>query len=392
MKNRSFHWLIWTGVVIVMIAALLGSFLWMMGVPNGWKLSGLLQDSLNRQSLDADVTLSSSVHDNSFEIQTEFFKRTSDNLSLCGVTLDGIPVCYSNQRIIFDNGKVYDLSSMIPAGVMRTDRVMKLLPFSGVKKSSAGDDTVYSLELDASKLQKVFPDLMDASALTADFTEHDGVLSKMYILFDNGSRKTEMTLRFVPERQRELPAEMWDAISVQNPQSVEVVVPLLKALDGLANSNPLGAELAVSADCGPVAVTDTMMLYRTDRGLYLQREGDVRHLEALDLSNHALLGLGYKFCRDGRFSRVGDSGSYSLHFPSESVKAWCIEMLPEIEVLPITYEDAALVFEVKDNTLFHVKMDVSGQMPFLLTTIDIALGVELRPVPSEQIVLPEGAA
>ncbi len=390
MKKKSFRRWIWIGVILMIIAALVVSAFWMLGVPNGWKLSGLLRDSLSRESFDGDLTVAASVQDNEMEFQTEVFRRTSDNLTLHGVSVGGIPICFANHRVIFDNGRAFDLGDLLPENAIDTDRLLKMLPFAGVKKASEGEDTVYSLQLDSSKLQKIFPDLPDTSSLAAEFTEHDGAVSKLHIHFDDGIRQTEITLCFVPERLRELPAEVWNGATAEDVQSLEAFSPLANALIGLSRADPLGAELEVTADCGPIALSDTMMLYRTDSGLYLQRNDTISHLQALDLSNPALLGLGYKFCRDGRVSRVGTSGTYSLTIPAESVKAWCVEMLPEIEVLPITYEDASLLFEVKDNALFHVKMDVSGRMPFLLTTIDIALGVGLHPIPSEQVVLPEG--
>lgn len=391
-KKRSFHWLIWAGVVICAAAVIFASAFWMLGGPNGWKLSGLLQDALSRDAFDSELTLSVSSQDINLELQTELFRRTSDDLILHGITVQGIPICFSNQRIIFDNGRAFDLGEMLPQGTVQMEKLLKMLPFAGVKTEKQGADTVYVLNLDASKLQMLFADLPDSSALTAEFTEHDGAVSQIQLHLSDETRQAELTLCFVPERQRELSQQIWNAITAQGTQSLEVFSPLAKALMNLSATNPMGAQLQVTADCGPVGLTDTMMLYGTDSGFYLQRGDDVKPLHAVDYSDQTLLVLGYKFCRDGRFNRVGDSGSYSLTIPSESIKAYCVEMLPEIEMLPITYADGSLLFEVKDNVLSEAKMDVSGQMPFLLTTIDISLGARIQPVPSEQIVLPENIA
>lgn len=391
-KKRSFHRLLLVGVVICIAVGILAGAFWMLGGFNGWQLSGLLQDVLDRDAFDSELTLCISTQDSDMELQTELFRRTSDDLILHGITIQRIPIGFANQRIIFDNGRAFDLSGMLPQGSLHTEKLLKILPFAGVKSERQGDDTIYVLKLEASKLQKLFPDLSDASALTAEFTEHGGAVSQMQIHLSDEVRQMELTLDFVPDRQRELPQEMWDAITTQTPQSLEAFSPLANAMMDLSERDPVGAQLQVTADCGPIALTDTMMLYGTDGGFYLQRGDDIKALNAVDFSDQTLLVLGYKFCRDGRFDRVGDSGSYSLIIPSESIKAYCVEMLPEIEMLPITYDDGSLLFEVKDNVLSDVKMDVSGQMPFLLTTIDISLGAQLHPISPESVILPEDLA
>lgn len=392
MKKRPFHWLIWTGVVILIIITLIAGALWMSGVPKGLKLSRLLQNALQQESFDGDLKLTASFQGNKLDIQTEVFRRTSEDSALYGVTVNGVPICFANHRAIFDNGRAFDLGTLVPQDVFDADQVLKILPFAGVKTATEGDHTRYFLKLDSSKIQMLYPNLSDASVLEAEFTEHNGALSQLNLHFTDGSRQADVTLCAVSERQWDLPAEVWNAVSGDAPQSLEVFAPLAKALISLSQADPLAAELAVTADCGPVALTDTMMLYRTDSGLYLQRKGTVNSLNTLDLSNQALLGLGYKFCRDGQFSHVGTAGIYSLKIPAESVEACCIEILPEIEMLPITYDDGSLLFAVKDNQLFEMKLDVSGQMPFLLTTIDIALGAALHPIPSEQLELPAGVS
>lgn len=389
MKKRSSRWLIWAGVIGFIAVLILGSIFWTLGVPNGLKLSGLLQQTLDQESFDGDLILSTGIPEDTLDIQTQIFRRTSDNLTVHGITLNGIPICFANHRVIFDNGRAFDVGDLLPQEMPDINGMLKMLPFAGVTKEMQGEDTIYALELNASKLQMLSPDFPAGSSLEAKFAEHAGALSEMDLCFSDGTRQTDITLCFVPDRQREIPQEVWHAVNATDSQPLAVLAPLANALIDFSRANPLGARLEVTADCGPIALTDTMMLYGIDSDLYLQRGELVTELDALDFSDHTLLALGYKFCRDGRFSRVDSSGSYSLTIPAESVKDFCVEVLPEIEMLPIHYEDASLLLEVKDNTLSDMKMDVSGQMPFLLTTIEISLGASLHPIPPESVILPE---
>ncbi len=390
MQKKSSRWMIWTSVIIVVIVALVIGTLWLFGVPNGQKLSVLLHSAMELESFDGELSISISTDEGNLEVETELFRRTSNDLALYGADIHEIPFFFSNHRIIFDNGRAFDLGDTIPEMEFDPEHLLKMLPFAGVKAHPKGSDTLYSMKLTASKMQMIFPDLSDGSSLFAEFTEHDGSLAEINLQFRDDERDLNIQFSFLPEMKRDIPVEVWNGITVQDPPSLDVIEPLVDALVSLSKTNPRGAELDVNADCGPIALTDSMTLYSTDSGLYLLRKGAVSQLDGLELSDQMFFALGYTLCRDGRFSRIGDSGTYSLTFPAESVKAWCVGILPEIKILPISYDDASLVFEVKENMLSQLKMDVSGQMPFLTKTINISLGITLHPLPQETLVLPDG--
>ncbi len=197
------------------------------------------------------------------------------------------------------------------------------------------------------------------------------------------------SIKLLSPQTRQIPKEVW-APDPSKIQSIRVLKPLGNALMQFFTETPIAAQIAIGADCGPINISNTMTLYGTERGMYLERNGSINQLGKTAFSNQAMLGLGYQFCRNGRFTQVDTSGSYSLVIPSELVKSFCTKMVPEIENFPITYEDGALVLEVKENMLHNIQLDCSGQMPFLITTVPISLDVKVTPMERSSIILPEG--
>ena len=237
-------------------------------------------------------------------------------------------------------------------------------------------------------LAQMVPELEGLQQLQAEFLEQNDRLTEIRLRIRYQEISCEALLKLGASRQRQIPEAVWSAASEAQIPSIRVLEPLAKAMLELGRQENLGAELLVRADCGPIKLSDTMMLYGTDDGIYLQRKGKLEQLENLQMRTDMLVALGYEFCRSSTVTQVGASGSYAMVIPAEQVRTWCIRMVPEIEELPISYEDGSAVVEIVDYALHIVRLDCSGSMPFLFTTIPISLGVELTPAESGSLVLP----
>ena len=392
MTNHTSRPLIWTLVVLALVAALLIGAFFALGIPNGLHLAGLLRTAAEAEAFDGTLSLTTDRFGEELHLQTELFRRTSGGDSLLGCSVEPITLFFSGGRLIFDNGRAFDLDGLLPDIAPDPASLAQVLPLLGIRTEDRETGTVYLLSPDPEQLQKHFPELGPDAAFTAEFTEQDGLLTGLHLILSHGGFHTDLTLTRGADRDRPVADAVWNAIHAENVQTIQVFEPLVLALRELSDADPLGAQLAVTADCGPIALTDTMNLYGTDSGLYLERRGSLKPLEHADLSESTLLGLCYQLCRDGKFSRIGSSGTYSMVFPAAQVQDSFTEMLPEIEKLPITYENGSLVVAVEDNSLYEIRLDVAGEMPFLITTVRIALGVSLTPIAPEDVILPQGVS
>ena len=63
-------------------------------------------------------------------------------------------------------------------------------------------------------------------------------------------------------------------------------------------------------------------------------------------------------------------------------------LIPEIENLPIAYDDSSLLVVVDNHRLERITLICSGEMPFLFTDIPISLTVDATPMDAGTAELP----
>ena len=378
MKKRTSRWLAAACVLAILCALLL-----MLGLNlnllDALHLGNLLQQSLEKPEVSADLRFSLQYEDQSVELDTALFRKTDETGNLYGLHSESLSLYFADGRVIFDNGRAYALDGVLPAIPVTGKGLLKLLPMAEIEKVPQESQTLYRLTVSGELLHRQAESLPESGNLCLEFMEQNELLTRVDVHYLAENREISALISLRPDRGHTVPDAVEQARTAENLPSVREFEPLVKALYALAEEPVMAAQLHVSADCGPVALTDTMQLYRKDSGVYLERWNKLKKLESVTFSTDALLGLGYQLCRDGQISRTADSGSYGLIFPAQSIKDACVEMLPEIELLPITYDDGALLLTVEENQLTSAKVDVSGSMPVVIAQVEIALGLELCP-------------
>ena len=383
MKNHS-HRLLWTAVTVILIAALLAAGLMALGLPAGLRVSRLLTEVFSAPELEAEFSLEA----NGVRAACSLFSDSFGEVPIAGLEISGITLYGSNRRLIFDNGRAYSLEEFGSPDPAAVSVALKMLPLAGVRRETQEDGILYRLEPPREVLAQLVPQLQELQQLQAEFLEQDDRLTEIRLHLTHQDTELEAVLELREPRPHQIPDAVRAGASAEQVPSIRVLEPLARAMLELGHRQTLGAELLVRADCGPIKLSDTMMLYGTDEGLYLQRRGKLEQLENFRMEADVLMGLGYELFRSSTVTQVGGSGSYAMVIPAEQVRTWCIRMVPEIEELPISFEDGSLVIEVVDQTMHIVRLDCSGSMPFLFTTIPVSLGVELTPVDSGSLVLP----
>ena len=361
-------------ILLVLIGLLVGIGIH-LGLPHAWHLGVLLEDLLRQDQLDGSFSLQ-------YDGQTldgSVFRRRQGDEELYGCTILGIPFYYGDETLILENGRAYDLDDLLPEEDPELP-LWKLL-FVGIDREKAPDSRIYRAELERIQLG-----MSQLTNLKFSATERTGQLSELSLGLLWDGTPLQLTLKRDGPQVREIPSEVWRSLKAEQVPSIQLLGPLLHAFRTLPQ--PLCAELDLKADCGPIQLTNSMMLYGTQRGIYLERRSGLEQLSQLHSTNQALLAAGYLFLRDGRMEVVGSSGSYGLIFPAEQVQRFCTQMVPELEQLPITYEDSSLILSVKNDRLQSVSFRCGGQMPFLFSTLPVSLGLELTPIEEGTATLP----
>ena len=387
MKKRTSRWLIAACVLAILCALLLVLGL-KFNLLDALHLGNLLQESLEKPEVSADLSLSLHYEEQSVELSTALFRETDETGNLYGLSSDALQLYFADGRVIFDNGRAYTLDDVLPAIPVTGKGLLKLLPMAEIKTVRQEQDTLYQLTVSGELLHRQIESLPENGSLYVEFTEQNDLLTRVDLHYLAEDRELSALVTLRPDRSHTIPDTVEQARTAENLPSVREFEPLAKALYALAGEPVMAAQLHVSADCGPVALTDTMQLYRTESGVYLDRWNKLKKMESVTFSTDALLGLGYQLCREGRISRTEDSGSYNLIFPAQRIKDAFVEMIPEIALLPISYDDGALLLTVEENRLTSAKVDVSGSMPVVIAKVEIALGLELCPAEPGTVPIP----
>ena len=379
-------------VVLILAVALLTALALRFHLTDALRLGNLLQTSLEQPQLCADLQITFTDADRSFEAGALFYRQTDEDGSLYGLQSGPVQLWFANQKLIFDNGRAYALEGLLPSIPITGKGLLKLLPLADIQTEAAGTGTVYHLTFSGSQLHSRVEAFPEDAALRVKFTGQADLLTSASLSYTQPDRTVSADIVLSPEALPDIPKPVLDARTADAEESIRVLAPLVQAVRALSRQEFLAAELELHADCGPVKLSDSTMLYRTGSGVFLDSLGKLRQLEHVDLSGDALLGLGYALCRDGLLTRVDHSGSYSLIFPAQRIQDTCTELVPQIGLLPVSYADGSLMLTVRDNQLESVRLEIGGSMPILFTTAEISLGISLSPLPPESAVLPEALA
>ena len=375
-------------VALLAVVVLLAVLAFQFHLTDGLHLGNLLQQALEKPLVSADLQLELSDPQQPVRLEAELFRRTDDSGHLYGLRSDPVSLYFSGDRVIFDNGRAYSLDGLLPDTPVTGKSLIKLLPVAEIETRKDAEQTVYLLTLTADHLRRQYPAFPEDGVFTAEFTERGDALTQVDLHYQDAARSLSAQVVLQPQRTHEIPEAVEQARTAEDLPSIRIFEPLMNAMRTLSDQEVMAAKLRVDADCGPVELSTTMPLYRTENGVFLQRKRELHHMESVEFSREGLFGLGYQLCRVGELNRENDSGVYKLVFPAQSIRDACIEMLPEIELLPIRYDDGTLVLTVENNLLRSARVDVSGTMPVIIADVDIALGMELIPDAPGSVAIP----
>lgn len=370
-------------IPLILIVALGAAAVWLR-VPESFRALRLLETAMEERNLAGSVTVSAE----GMAFNGDFYWcEVRDDRYVC-LSAEGVELYYHDEAVYFDNGRGYDLSSLLEH-VNEWDE--NLLLFAGFRKEISDGQALYTLQLDETRLsllERFTPEASAIAGVTLTLAEENGQLSALTVQNEGLLIQAELD----HDSEKTIPTEILMRMTGEDLMDIQVLTPLFTACAELADQEVFGSEVKLNVDCGPLPISDTAQLYGTKDALWFSRSGQLSELSLSGMEDTAALfwGLGFTLCRDGVLVSSADgSQTYTLTVEAQTLNDLFLTILPELKGLGIDLDDGTMTVTLREERLTALSLTCSGEMPFLIATIPMEFSVELDRMEGP-VTLPEG--
>lgn len=424
-KKDILKWLVWVLAGVLLVAAV-GLILVFTNskLKSGVEAYQILKDYVEQPQQAFRAKVQATLGDSEFALEADVFCTEVEGHQVTKVEQSGMSLFYADGVIYLENGKVYkasrvsaDYSELLWQTVllyhdvdMDTVKEGDLVTYRvAVKEESTGKIIQYLLpslaeEIQVQKLQAEL--LVEQDALSAiRFTAGANLKDKA------DSCEITATLDIADTGgAAEIPQEIRQAIVSGNPQVEDIMTAdifrLYAAWKELYAREPLGMEITLTADCGPLALQEDLTLITTveeEKRISCIQKGDfsvyftedticsengyrVTTKKAEAVGTAELLGIAFGLCTTGTFSctEVDDTYYYSLALDEEGMKEIASVIAPASADLGIRFENGSIQVRVRDEQIASIRFACDGSLDILVTEVAAALSAELDMTNSEK--------
>ena len=365
--------------------------------------------SLSRSSeFSADLTLSDA--DESAEIPVSV--RTEDGQKIARAEINGIPLWFSDGKVLLENGRAYALGSTLPDYTELLPELAELCKDAAF--TSDGETHTVSLSSDsAERLVRILsPELLQngasAESATLQITVSDGtVRSASAAVAGKHGDGTPLLLRAVLDNittssDAEIPDAVAEAAAKDASDLTDItddVLTLLSAWRELHESESTLCSVTVSGRGGPVALDSAFELSRQISGgmtvygigknntwLYTDGEtvttADGKIAVDTDTIGADAAGLWesvYLLCLNGEIDAVhhDDASTYMITFSASDAEKVAELLAPECKALGTVFSGGTLQLALSDGEIQSFTVVCSGTVKVALTETAVTVSAEI---------------
>ena len=416
--------------VILVLAILCGGKLF--SALQAWRI---LRNYTGQEELAMEISVSATLGGADLDTEAVLCRTELDGEAVSVITLDGVSVYYSDGTLYLENGTSYGLSSLVPDYGRLLDLAEDLFRTTDLTRSTDDDVTTWALTAEgddaADLLEILLPAAEDAvstsQTIRVELEAEDGELTALRFRADGtladaaqtafSVRAEAAALEDVPDA--DIPAAVEDAIADADSGDADDeegddagaadagvtaavtsdLLNLVSAWSSLYGQEVIAADMTLSADLGPLQVSQTLAYYETEaegttiRSVQKNRlqlyftedtvcdaDGDSLELADAQLADSAaLLDLVYALCLNGDFSCEGEADSrvYTITLDEDGMQAVILAIAPDAADLDITFSEGSAAVTVEDGALTDISIRVDGTISILLAETDIAAAAEI---------------
>ncbi len=382
------------------------------GLTDSMGLYMLLRNYAERTDLDMEIAVSTRVENKTFDASVDFYTVNCEGKRVSCVRWKDIPLYYCDGAMLLENGRAYRAEGVLPdysrllthaAWLYRTVDVT-VSEENGVKTYRAEARGETARQILAALLPDVAPALPETEAVEMELRLSDGEPESLNLRWNGGSGEAEAALRLAGDKsEHTLPETVRAAIASGEYTKAESIAPELKVLllacTELAARDPLGADVALTANCGPLLLNDKLIWQRAS--------WQGRELSCVSGRGTKLYYTDSAACTSGGVAVGTDSGAFLgteklLHLAyeafllggaecTETTEGWrCVVALdeeqmtelaaavaPETRTLGVSFEEGTLRLNTADGTGVSLAVQCQGRVRVVRAEVPASVEAKL---------------
>ena len=411
------RWLPVLITVLVLLAAAAVFFL-NSGVKKDLEAYHLVETRMKQDPLAMDVTVDASYGKLEVQADAAVTRTKVDDTTVTCIDRDGATLYYANGTIYLSNGRAYPVADAYPDYSSLLDKTAELCRSLTIDKSVDGKKKVYTLTAegdDAAALLRILAsdEIADAAALYSlrvELVAESGELMELRF-YTEGAGDLSVDASAVFRSSAAAPVIPDDVTDAMSSSSTEVsgtltddTLRLLQALSALHEQDTLSADIALSADCGPIVLSDTLQYDRHDYNgqriacirkntlSYYFSDGvisdaDGNKLDSAELVDSAqLIELCYELLANGTAACTETDGgwSYTLTLEEDGMSDLAAAIAPGIKEQDVSFTSGRIeALVTADGALRSVSVSCSGVLHLILTDAPATVSAVITPTTRE---------
>lgn len=411
------RWLPVLITVLVLLAAAAVFFL-NSGVKKDLEAYHLVETRMKQDPLAMDVTVDASYGKLEVQADAAVTRTKVDDTTVTCIDRDGATLYYANGTIYLSNGRAYPVADAYPDYSSLLDKTAELCRSLTIDKSVDGKKKVYTITAegdDAAALLRILASdaIADAASLYSlrvELVAESGELMELRFYTEGaGDLSVDATVVFRSSAVAPvIPDDVTDAMGSSTTEVsgtlTEDTLRLLQALSTLHEQDTLSADIALSADCGPIVLSDTLQYDRHDYDgqsvacirkntlAYYFSEGvisdaDGNKLDSADLVDSAqLIELCYGLLVNGTAActETENGWSYTLTLDEDGMNDLAAAIAPSIKAQDVSFTSGRIEALVTEGgTLRSVSVSCSGALHLILTDAPATVSAVITPTTRE---------
>ena len=374
----------------------------------------LVEARVKEDPMTMDVTVDASYGKISLSADASVARTKKDGAPITCIDRDGAALYYADGAIYLENGKSYAVGGAFPNYAELMDETAELCRTLTVTKSVDGQEKRYTLTAegdDASTLLRLLTsdEIANAASLSAirvDLTAESGELMDVSFTAENsGDLRVEAAAHFTDALAPVIPDDVLTAIhSGSNDDASTLTDNALRLLGawGELTADDLSADIALSADCGPIVLNSTLQYDRSSidgqsygsiqkNTLAVYFSGskicdadgnsvDTASQQLVDATS--LIDLCYQSILNGSAGcdKVSDGYLYGLSLDSDAMSELAAAIAPDIKAQNVTFSSGRISVRVSEQgELQSVNISCSGALHLILSDAPVSLSAVITP-------------
>lgn len=417
-KRNILKVLLWImAVVILLVAVFVAAVLVKGKFKQGTEAYRILKTYLEQPEQAMNLTVEVKTGEEEHTLEAEIFCTELEGKKVTCIRQSGIHLFYADGILFLDNGKAFQTSEISADYGALLENLMLLYEHVDFETEKDGKNSTYTMTLKEESLQSVSEYLLPseekkdlhAEKLKVTLRAVENVLSDMTFTGAGSvsSEQYKVTAVLEPVKIKagriEVPEEVKTALLSENPKVEDIVTAdvfrLYAAWKNLYEADPLGAQIYLQADCGPLSLAEDVTLISVteeDMQIHCLEKNDYKifftedtvcsekgyavtssKAEAIQVAD--LLAVAYELCLNGTFSSVESDGRYIYTLALEEAAMQDIAKMITSESTDkgIRFENGSIRIRVADEKAESITFTCDGTLDVLLTKVPVAFSAEL---------------